>query len=144
MDNKSYAFQPKRINIGFWCCLFFLGILAHIYYLANSSSMLLYVSLFFMIGMFIFLFVPFVKNQRLLIKNQEIIIFSFNKPNKLKFCVNLKEIVVKENEIVSYRFENKGKYYQISPQAYYANKELKELFLDLNERCKKIIAVVDR
>ena len=94
--------------------------------------------------MFIFLFVPFLKNQRLLITNQEIIIFSFSKPNKLKFCINLKEIVVKENEIVSYRFENKGKYYQISPQAYYANKELKELFTGLNERCKKTIAIVER
>ena len=144
MCNKLHAFQPKRIGIGFWCSLIFLGILVNMHYLLNDSSLFFYIPLFFLIGMFVFLFVPFLKNQKLLISDKELIVFTFGYSNKLNFCMHLKEIVVKENEIVSYRFENNGKYFQISPEAYYENEELKELFTNLKEKCKELISIIER
>ena len=106
--------------------------------------MILYVSLVFLIGMFVFLFVPFLKNQKLIITDEDIRLFTFGRMNRLMFCKHLKEIVVKEKEAVSYRFENSGKYYQISPRAYYESEELKSIFNDLMEKCESIVSVVEK
>jgi hypothetical protein len=144
MSNEVHIFQPIRRQIGFWCGVIFLGILINVHYLLDSSSMILYVSFVFLIGMFVFLFVPFLKNQKLIITDEDIRLFTFGRMNRLMFCKHLKGIVVKENEAVSYRFENRGKYYQISPRAYYESEELKTLFNDLMEKCKSIVSVVEK
>jgi len=144
MGNEVHFFQPNRRQIGFWCAFIFLGILINVRYLLDSSSVILYVSLIILVGMFVFLFMPFLKNQKLIVSDEDINLFTFGRINRLIFCQHLTEIVVKENEIVSYRFEKSGKYYQVSPGAYYDSEELQLLFNDLNKKCKSIVSIVQR
>ncbi len=106
--------------------------------------MIFYVSLVFLIVIFIILFVPFLKNQKIIVNNEDILLFTFGRINRLVFCENLREIVVKEEIVVSYRFEKNGRYYQISPRAYYDSEELESLFSHLNKKCKGIISVVEK
>jgi hypothetical protein len=117
MNKKAYIFYPMRRQLG--CCsgMIFLTILINTYYLIANNSRILFILLIVLSGIFIFMFMPVLKNQKLIISGEEVIIFSFGKKNSLKFSKDLEEIVVKENEIVSYRFNKKGKHYQVSPEA---------------------------
>ena len=144
MSNEVHFFQPDRRRIGFWCAFIFLGIILNVRYLLDSGSVILYASLILLVGMFVFLFMPFLKNQKLIVSGRDIKLFTFGRINSLVFCKHLKEIVVKQDEIISYRFENGGKYYQISPGAYYDSEELKLIFNDLNKKCKSIVSIVQR
>jgi len=144
MANEVHFFQPNRRQIGFWCAFVFLGIIINVHYLLDSSSVMLYVSLIFLVGMFIFLFMPILKNQKLIVSDEDIKLFTFGRINRLIFCKHLREIVVKENEIVSYRFEKSEKFYQVSPGAYYDSEELQLLFNDLNKKCTSIVSIVQR
>ena len=144
MGKEVNFFKPDRRQIGFWCAFISLGFIINVHYLLDSSSISLYVSLIFLVGMFIFLFVPFLKNQKLIVSDEDIRLFTFGRISRLIFCKHLKEIVVKDDEIISYRFEKNGKYYQISPGAYYASEELKLLFNNLSSKCKSIVSVVQK
>ena len=144
MAREVHCFQPNRRQIGFWCAFVFLGTIINVHYLLDSSSVMLYVSLIFLVGMFIFLFMPILKNQKLIVSDEDIKLFTFGRMNRLIFCQHLREIVVKENEIVSYRFEKSGKHYQVSPGAYYDSEVLRLLFADLNKKCKTIVSIVQR
>ena len=144
MGNEVHFFQPDRRRVGFWCAFIFLGIILNVRYLLGSGSVILYASLILLVGMFVILFMPFLKNQKLIVSGEDIVQFTFGRTNRLVFCKHLKEIVVKQNETISYRFENVGKYYQISPGAYYDREELKLLFNDLNKKCKSIVSIVQR
>lgn len=144
MGNEVHFFQPDRRRVGFWCAFIFLGIILNVRYLLGSGSVILYASLILLVGMFVILFMPFLKNQKLIVSGEDIDLFTFGRTNKLLFCKHLKEIVVKQNEILSYRFEKDGKYYQVSPGAYYDSEELKLLFTDLNRNCKGIVSKVQR
>ena len=119
MGNEVHFFQPDRRRVGFWCAFIFLGIILNVRYLLGSGSVILDASLILLVGMFVILFMPFLKNQKLIVSGEDIDLFTFGRTNKLLFCKHLKEIVVKQNEILSYRFEKDGKYYQVSPGAYY-------------------------
>ena len=144
MDNEVHFFQPDRRRVGFWCAFIFLGIILNVRYLLGSGSVILYASLILLVGMFVFLIMPFLKNQKLIVSGKDINLFTFGRTNRLVFCKHLKEIVVKQNEILSYRFEKDGKYYQVSPGAYYDSEELKLLFNDLNKKCKSRVSIVQR
>jgi hypothetical protein len=144
MGNEVHFFRPDSRRVGFWCAFIFLGIILNVRYLLGSGSVILYASLILLVGMFVFLFMPFLKNQKLIVSGKDIKLFTFGRINSLVFCKHLKEIVVKQDEIVSYRFENDGKYYQVSPGAYYDSEELKLLFNDLNRNCKGIVSIVQR
>ena len=144
MDNEVHFFQPDRRRVGFWCAFIFLGIILNVRYLLGSGSVILYASLILLVGMFVILFMPFLKNQNLIVTGKDINLFTFGRTNRLVFCKHLKEIVVKHDEIISYRFENDGKYYQVSPGAYYDSEELKSLFNDLNKKCKSTVSIVQR
>ena len=144
MDNEVHFFQPDRRRVGFWCAFIFLGIILNVRYLLGSGSVILYASLILLVGMFVFLFMPFLKNQKLIVSGKDINLFTFGRTNRLVFCKHLKEIVVKQNEILSYRFEKDGKYFQVSPGAYYDREELKLLFNGLNKKCKGIVSIVQR
>jgi hypothetical protein len=87
---------------------------------------------------------PFLKNQKLIVSGKDINLFTFGRINRLVFCKHLRELVVKQDEIVSFRFEKDGKYYQVSPGTYYDSEELKLLFNDLNKKCKGIVSIVQR
>jgi hypothetical protein len=144
MGNEVHFFLPDRRQVGFWCAFIFLGIILNIRYLLGSGSIILYVSLILLAGMFVFLFMPFLKNQKLIVSGEDINLFTFGRTNRLVFCKHLKEIVIKQNENISYRFEKDGKYYQVSPGAYYDREELKLLFNDLNKKCKSKVSIVQR
>ena len=73
MGNDILLFQPIRRQLGFWCSFIFLGILINVHYLLDSSSMIFYVSLLFLIAIFIILFVPFLKNQKIIVNNEDIL-----------------------------------------------------------------------
>ena len=105
MGKEVNLFKPARRQIGFWCAFIFLGIIINVHYLLDSSSISLYVSLIFLVGMFVFFFIPFLKNQKLIVSDEGIRLFTFGRICRLIFCKHLKEIVVKEGEIISYRFE---------------------------------------
>ena len=144
MENDIHFFQPIRRELGTWCGLFFIGILINVRFLLDNGSMILLLPLVFLIGIFILLFVPFLKNQKIMMDNKVIHIFTFGRRNELVFCKHLKQIVIKDNEAISYRFEKNGKYFQISPRAYYENEELASLFSNLRNKCKGVISVVEK
>jgi hypothetical protein len=144
MGNDVHFFQPIRRELGFWCGLLFIGILINVRFLLDNGSMILFFPLVFLIGIFVLLFVPFLKNQKIMMYNKVIHIFTFGRRNELVFCKHLKQIVIKDNEAISYRFEKNGKYFQISPRAYYENEELALLFSNLSNKCKGVIPVVEK
>ena len=144
MGTEVHFFQPDRRQVGFWCAFIFFGIILNVRHLLGGGSIILYVSLILLVGMFVFLFMPFLKNQKLIVSGKDINLFTFGRINRLVFCKHLTEIVVKQDEIVSFRFEKDGKYYQVSPSAYYDSEELKLLFDNLNKKCKSIVSIVQR
>lgn len=144
MGNDIHIFRPIRRQLGFWCGFFFLGILINVHFLLDSGSMILCVPLVFLIGMFIFLFVPFLKNQRVMLNNEDIRVIAFGRINGLVFCKHLRQIVFKENEAISYRFENNGRCFQISPRAYYDGEELASIFSEFKNKCIGIVSVVEK
>lgn len=144
MENDVHFFQPIRRQLGFWCGLFFIAILIIVRFLLDDGSMILLLPLLFLIGIFILLFVPFLKNQKIMMDNKVIHIFTFGRRNELVFCKHLRQIVVKENEAISYRFAKNGKYFQISPLAYYDDEEMASLFSNLSNKCKGVVSVVEK
>ena len=144
MGNDIYLFQPIRRELGFWCGLFFIAILLNVRFLLDNGSMILFLPLVFLIGIFILFFVPFVKNQKIMMDNGVICIFTFGRKNELVFCKHLKQIVVIGKEAISYRFEKNGKYFQISPRAYYDDEELASLFSNLSNKSKGVISVIEK
>jgi hypothetical protein len=144
MGNDVHFFQPIRRELGFWCGLFFIGILINVRFLLDNGSMILFLPLVFLIGIFVLLFMPFLKNQKIMMNNEVIHIFAFGRRNELVFCKHLKQIVVKENEAISYRFKKNGRHFQISPRAYYDDEELASLFSNLSNKCKGVISVVEK
>lgn len=144
MSNKNNLFKPARRQIGFWCVCILLGIIVNVHYLLSNGNLALYVSLVLLVGIFVILFMPFLKNQKVVVSGDEICLFTFGRINRLKFCGHIKEIVVKEKEIVSYRFEKDGNNYQISPKAYYDSQELELLFNNLNKKCGNVVSVVQK
>jgi hypothetical protein len=144
MGNDIHLFKPIRRQLGFWCGLLFSGILINLHFVVDSGSIILYLLLVFLLVSFIILFVPFLKNQKILIDNEDIRLFTFGRINALVFCKHLKQIVVKDNEAISYRFEKNGRYFQISPRAYYDGGDLASLFSNLKNKCRGIISVVEK
>lgn len=144
MGNDVHFFQPIRSALGFWCGLIFIAIIINVRFLLDNGSMMLFLPLVFLIGVFILLFMPFLKNQKIMMDNKVIHIFTFGRRNELMFCKHLKQIVVKDNEAISYRFDKNGRYFQISPRAYYDDEEMASLFYKLSNKCKGVITVVER
>jgi len=144
MCDKVIIFKPARLQIGFWCACILLGIIINVRYLLSNGTLILYVTLLFLVGLFIFLFIPLLKNQKVVIAGDEICLSTFGRINRLIFCKHINEIVVKDQEKVSYRFEKDGNYYQISPKAYYDSQELEILFNNLSNKCESIVSVVHK
>lgn len=142
MSSEIHLYKPVRSQVAFLCICTFLGISLNVYYLLDNRSVALYCSLFILASIFVFLFLPFIKNQKLIISDDEICLFSYGKANKLNICNHLNEIVVKDKEIVSYRLENDGDCYQISPKAYYESEELNATLNTLYVKCKNTVSVV--
>lgn len=139
----NILFKPARRRVLTWIIFIAVAMFFNIYFLLKSSGIILYFPLTFLFMMFLILLMSVFKNQKISISGDNIDIYSFGRKNRLKFSKNIEEIVVKDSEIVSYRFEKDGKYYQISPYAYYRDNELKILFKNLMKETKNSILVVE-
>jgi hypothetical protein len=89
------------------------------------------------------LFLAIIRNQKIIITGDDLTIYSFGKENNLKFSKDLVQVVSKNNDIVSYRFEKDGNHYQVSPKAY-PDKNLGELLKLKLKSNKSIISIVER
>jgi hypothetical protein len=141
---EGNIFKPARRGLAAWCSIIFVAISINIYFLSKNNSFIIYFSLVLLTVLLLSLSMPLFRNQKFVIKGNNIRIFHFRKVNNLKFSRDLYEIVVKDSEIVSYRFSRKGKYYQISPYGYYKYEELKSIFTSLMKKTKNTISVVER
>ena len=87
---------------------------------------------------------PALKNPRLMVSGERLVLFSFGRRQDLQFSKHLLEIVEHEGEIVSYRFMCEGKHFQISPVSYYESEELQRQFMELMKTHKLLVSVVFR
>lgn len=60
-----------------------------------------------------------------MLSGRRMVIFTFGQQNVLDIVKDLQELVVHEDEIVSFRFEKEGNYFQISPSSYFEKNELR-------------------
>ena len=144
MCNKVILFKPHRRQIVFLCACILLGIIINVRYLLSNGTLSLYLTLFFLVGLFVIFFMPFLKNQKIVVSGDEVCLLAYGRINRLIFCNHIKEVVVKDQEIVSYRFEKDGNYYQISPKAYHDSRELELLMSNLCNKCENIVSVVHK
>ena len=144
MNKEVKIFFPIRRSTAVLCVIVFIAILLNIYYIPGIAGLILYFPLILLSVLFIFMFMPLLKNQLLLIAGNDIVIFSYGRKNSLRFSENLQEIVLNKNVIVSYRFEKDGRYYQISPQAYYESAELKRTHDKLMKKHNINVSVVEQ
>jgi len=142
MGKDIQIFFPARRRVAVWCGIVFGAVLLNMYYLRGSSGYLFYFPLILLTGLFFFMLMPLLRNQRLLITGKEIRLYSFGRRIGLSFSENLREIVVRQSEIVSYRFEKDARFYQISPRAYYESEILKKILAKLMKKQKTTAAVV--
>jgi len=138
------TFKPARLTVGVWCLIVLALILADISFLRDKNGFIFYFSLALLSTAFLILSVPFLKNQKITVTNSGIQISSFGKVSDLTFYEDLNEVVVKNSEIVSYRFEKSGKHYQISPHAYHEADELERIFSNLYKSLTRRISIVQR
>jgi hypothetical protein len=83
----------------------------------------------FLIPLFIYLFIPVLRYQRVCIKGDKIFIKCFWNTYILSISESFYELYKSE----SYRFHDKGRYFQVSPTAYQQSNELRK---KLNEKIK--------
>ncbi len=120
----------------------FLLLLA-VYCLLHGVGYLVYVPVALLSGLFIFLTLPLLRNQRIFMLGDIISVYTFGKRNDLVFSRHLKEVVMRGDEILSYRFEKDEKYFQISPKSYYESDELQAAMQALMKKTKITVTVVD-
>jgi len=137
-------FRPARLTVGIWCLIVLIAMFLNVYILTESTGGFAYLSLALLSVALMILFFPLLKNQKIAITNEIITISSFGKLRELSFLEDLSEVVVKDSEIVSYRFEKFGKYYQISPYAYHEGKQLNAILTNLYKRMERHVAAVER
>jgi energy-coupling factor transporter transmembrane protein EcfT len=123
-DISFYA--PVRRPIVIYSLVVGLFMAINVILVAKYGGVFLWMSLAILVCLFIFLFMPVMKNPRLIIKGNEIHLASFGKWYPIDFKKNLREIVVKGDDVVSYRFDCADKFIQISPYSYYESDEICE------------------
>jgi len=144
MEEGVFIYMPRRKMVGVACFIVLLLLAVNLYLLTMSLSIWLLISLFVLFGIFVFLFMPLLKNQKVMLSGRKLILFTFGKKNSLDITKDLEEIVVHEDEVISYRFEKDGKYFQLSPSSYYEGEELKENLESTLKRYNLIVSVVSK
>jgi len=144
MSLEIAIFRPARLKVVILCFLIFAAILAAINYLSESNRIAFYFLLALLFMAFFYFLVPVLKNQKFLVGDDYLKIFSFGSSCDVRFSRDLYEIVVKDSEVVSYRFEKDGKRFQISPDAYHEADEVKRIFSALLKTAEQSISIVER
>jgi hypothetical protein len=114
------------------------------YFAVVYGGFLSWVALLLLSLTFALLAFPVLKNQRLMVSGEKLVLFSFGRGQVLQFSQHLVEIVEHEGEIVSYRFMCEGKHFQISPFSYNDSEELQRQFMGLMKTRKLAVSVVFR
>lgn len=125
MEEDIYIFKPNRMSTGMLCVALIVMLAVNIYLLTEYNSIWLYVPLVVLSFAFVIFIFPVIKNQRIILSGKKMYLFVFGQPNEIDIEKDLKEVVVRRGEVVSYRFEKDGTYFQISPASYHDHMELK-------------------
>ena len=88
--------------------------------------MLLVVCSIVMIGVSVFLLVPFFRNQVIQISEEKLILYAFGKTTELR-VENFIGPVCRKNGVIPYRFSKGWRGYQVTPHAYYNGEKLREM-----------------
>jgi len=142
IDQDINLFKPARRFLGLCTLVVFAALLVNAYYLISSKHPVGYITLVLLFLLFLYLFFPLIKNQKLIISGDKLIVLTYGKHNTLTFSANLHEILVKGETIISYRFEKDGQYFQISPSAYEETEEVETHLKSMMKRAPKTISVV--
>jgi len=94
--------------------------------------------------MLAFLAFPVLRNPKLMVSGENLVLFSFGRGQAFNFSKHLVEIVEREGQIVSYRFLCDGKHFQISPFSYNDSEELQRQFMGLIKTRKLLVSIVFR
>jgi len=145
MAKDIFVYLPDyRGLITFYSLIVAILIAINIYFLLKHGGVLLYVPLVLLSFLFLFLFVPVLRNPMLIIHGNEIRISSFGKWYTISFTKDLRAIVLKDNEVLSYKFESDGIYYQISPESYIESDEVEQRFSKLLKRYNGTFKVINK
>ena len=131
MKDEVRVFLPARRHIAILSFIVGILITVNIYTIILHDSIIFKISLVLLVFLFIFLFVPVIRNQRVIISGDIISVSIYGKWYSLYFSRDLCAVVREHDVIVSYRFSCNGQYYQISPSSYYESEELSNLFISL-------------
>jgi hypothetical protein len=141
MSEELHIYFPVRRQLIFYSTIVGVCAAINIYFAMKHGSMVLWLTLTVLLVLFIFLFVPVLRNPRLLISGNDIKISIFGKWHSLSMSKDLYELVIKDDDVVSYRFTREGKHFQISPSTYYEADEIRGKFKEILKK-NKIVASV--
>ncbi len=144
MQQALKIFKPERSTVLWLSIVVSIVVIIDIHFFYERGSAFFYLSLVFLIGIFLVLFIPYMRNQKVIIENDVIKITHFGKIDTLSFEENLIGIVEKNEEIVSYRFNKCGKWFQISPSAYSNSSEMENIFKELISKEKVNFSIVSK
>ena len=133
IKDEVRLFLPARRNIAVLSFIVGILITANIYAIVLYDSIIYKISLVFIVFLFIFFFVPVIRNQRVIVSGNMIGVSTFGTWHSLYFPRDLCAVVREHDVIVSYRFSCNGQYYQISPSSYYESEELRNVFISLSK-----------
>ncbi len=119
------TFYPRRKGIGaLGFCALVLSTFLVWHCLAAEKGLLLVVCSIVMIGVSVFLLVPFFRNQIIQIGDEKLILYFFGKTTELR-AENFTGLVCRKNGVISYRFSKGWRGYQVTPHAYYNGEKLR-------------------
>ncbi len=144
MLNELHIFLPVRRVIIVYSIVFGLLVIVSVVIALKYGGIFFWLMMPLTISAFIFVFVPVLKNPRLILRGNEVRLSIFGKWHTINFTNDLIEIVVKGNEVQSYRFKSHETYYQISPLSYYEADEVDKLLSKLLKKHKGSFSVINR
>ncbi|RNC67348.1 MAG: hypothetical protein ED859_15110 [Desulfuromonadales bacterium] len=144
MQNELHVFLPARQVIIIYSIVLGLLMTLSMVLVIKYGGILLWILLLLTTFAFIFVFVPVLRNTKMLMFGNDIKLSIYGKWHDMNFSKDLFEIVVKGNEVQSYRFKCNGNFYQISPNSYYEADEVSKLLGKLLEKYKGSISIINR
>ena len=143
---NSYGYYHIRLgSLKFTAVLFFsLTILFLMKWRSSDSPWYLW---FFLISVFVFIVFlrPVIENRRVRIENGNItFLHRIGPPLTVSISESLYEIVTKDDEIKSYRFETEKRNIQVSPEGYKNGDMLLKQIKDIIKREKIVVQIIEK
>ena len=127
--NKNKYHKPKVFSVLTLSLIVATLTILNVIYIFPLSKIFSIILSIFLIPLFIYLFFPVLRYQRVCIKGDKIFIRCFWNTYTLSISESFYEL--HNNE--SYRFHDKGRYFQVSPSAYKQSDEIRK---KLNKKIK--------